>query len=388
METLWLDFETRSTVDLKTAGVHRYAEHPDTGVWCYAFRRGDEETRFCLGDETPPADLVRHVETGGLVVAHNAVFERTIWNKVLRRDFDWLPELRIEQTDCTLARACALGIPADLDGAAGAVDLPFRKDEEGSRVMMRMMRPRRVEADGTLVWWDEPDRVQRLVDYCKQDVLVESELDKRLPNLTDRERRIWLLDQEINERGVKLDVPLIERMLEIAAYARRQLDKRMAEVTSGQVKTCNQLQPLKAWLAERGLPQIDSLDKEHLADYLSRDSLSAEVREVLKLRQQGSKNSTAKFETMMSCVCGDGRARGQLFYHGAQPGRWSGRLIQPQNLYRIDPEKDDAGIHLAIEIALSRMSVEDAHDAINCIVDDPMTALAKTMRSMFVSEEL
>lgn len=387
-----LDFETTSAANLKTAGVYRYAEHDTTRVVLFAYQRNDEGVHlFHPGRDAIPDDLLDHIRAGGIVKAHNSSFERIIWNRVLRRQFpDW-PELAVEQMDCTMARACALGLPADLDGAAEALGMMLRKDDAGHRLMLQMSRPRSAKANDLGIiryhWWDyeDPEKLKRLGDYCMQDVRVETELDRRLAPLNEGEHVVWLHDQHLNDRGVQLDVPLIERLLRIVGYARKLLDARMAEVTGNVVTTCNQVTKLKPWLEAWGIV-VDSLDKEHLNALLERADLEPRVREALRLRKQGSKNSTAKYEKMLDCVCADGRARGLLFYHGAISGRWSGRLIQPQNLYRIDPEKDDAGIHAAIGIAQSpHFSIEDAHDAIATIVDDPMLALAKTMRSMFIA---
>src|SRR5690606_13758863 len=138
-------------------------------------------------------------------------------------------------------------------------------------------RPRRVrlvppEHDGAtgyeeIVWWDDPDKLARLYEYCKQDVRVERELHKRLMPLSEQERRIWLLDYKINNTGVRIDRPSVEAAINMAETLKADYDRQMAEATGGAVETCSALIPLKEWLAERGLPETrDGLDKQTVVD--------------------------------------------------------------------------------------------------------------------------
>jgi len=335
------DFETRSAVELKRTGAHRYAEHPSTDAWVMAWRIGDGPVqRWAPGDEDP-LDLLVHVEGGGQLVAHNAAFERAIWNGPIRRRNPHWPELRIEQQDCTMARALALALPASLDQLGQALNLRTVKDKEGHRLMMQMCRPRKVEGEA-VTWWDDPTRIERLSQYCATDVEVECLTDAALPPLSDAERAVWILDQQINDRGVAIDVQLIERALDAVEEALSRADRRMWRLTEGVVKKCSEAAKIVSWLHGRGI-HTDSVAKGEIDELvLSSQVMGDDVaEEVIRLRRAAAKSSTAKFKAMLNCVCADGRARGALQYHGAgQTGRWAGRLWQPQNFPRVDPDRD------------------------------------------------
>lgn len=333
---LHIDLETRSTVDLRTAGVHAYARHPDTDIWCActAVDNGPVQV-WRPGDPVP--DAILEAVQGAIpgrwtLCAHNAQFERVIWETILGPRYGWrVPAL--EQWRCTAAMASAMALPRALDGAAGALGLRQRKDKEGAGLMMRMARPRKVHADGRLDWWDVPERIARLIDYCTQDVLVERALHARLRRLCDTEQRVYRLDQVINDRGVALDLALIDAARDVTDTALARLNARLRAVTGGAVTTITRTADLTRWLNARGV-DTDSVAKPAVRALLADDTLPADTRAALDIRQEAAKSSTAKLKAMQACVCPDGRARGLLLYHGAGTGRWAGRLVQPQNFPR------------------------------------------------------
>ena len=222
--------------------------------------------------------------------------------------------------------------------------------------------------------------------YCDQDVITETALDEKVPELSVSERRVWLLNQQINDRGVALDIPLIHRALAVVDHAKRKLDAQMRELTSGYVQKCTEAKKLAEFLTARGVPCTSVAKDEQEELLVNATAIDDDVaREAIELRQQASKASTAKLNAMLACVCSDGRARGLLFYHGASSGREAGRLIQPQNLYRTDPERDGSDIELTIRLLQHFRDPIAAHDAIEVLVGSPMVAIAKCMRSMFVA---
>jgi DNA polymerase len=385
------DFETGSAVDLRKAGVHKYAEHWSTRVWCMSwwFEGTKQMQRWWPGAADPEA-LLHHIAQGGIVGVHNAVFERTIWNKLIRVRYcpHW-PELRIEQQDCTMARAASVGLPQSLDVISKVVGAKAQKDMEGNAIMLKLSKPRKVEADGTLTWWDTPEIVSRTMQYCDQDVVTETEIGGLLPDLSEAEKQVWALDQTINDRGIQLDVETIEHAIKVRDIARIGLDARMNELTGGAVSKCTEVSKLVAWVQAQGV-ECESVAKAEQQEILinAKRTLSPEVeklvREAIELRQDASKTSTAKYQAMLNVVCADGRARGLLAYHGAFSGRWAGRLIQPQNLYRIDPERDGDDIQRAVEILLS-FEAQGAHDMLYMLFGSPMAMLAKTLRTMIVA---
>lgn len=327
---LFLDFETRSAVDLRSAGVYRYAVDPTTSVIvaCYAF--GDGPIRSWFPGEPVPPEIIAHVEAGGRIVAHNAQFERVIWRHCLMR-LGW-PRWRLSQWICTAAMAAAMALPRRLEDAAHALQLGVSKDMEGHRLMLRMCRPRAFGENGAHVWWDDDARIQRLTAYCATDVEVERRIYARCEKLSLSELEIYRLDAVINDRGVQLDVATIKAAQPLVARALAALDRRMSMVTDGFVTTCNQVAKLTEWCEQRGV-YTESLDKEHLAELLA-DELPAAVRAALLLRQEAAKSSTAKLRTMLGRVSADGRLRGNLLYHGASTGRFAGLGAQLHNLPR------------------------------------------------------
>lgn len=386
------DFETGSACDLRKAGVHKYAEHPSTRVWCMSwwFEGTQQMQRWWPGADDPYA-LLHHIAQGGIVGVHNAVFERTIWNKLIRVRYcpHW-PELRIEQQDCTMARAASVGLPQSLEVISKVVGAKAQKDMEGNAVMVKLSRPRKIEPDGQIVWWDTPEIVARTMAYCDQDVLTETEIGTLLPELSEGEKVVWALDQRINDRGIKLDIDTIEHAIKVREIARAGLDARMNELTDGLVTKCTEVSKLVSWLQAQGV-ECESVAKAEQEEILihAKRALAAQdearVREAIGLRQDASKTSTAKYQAMLNVACVDGRARGLLAYHGAFSGRWAGRLIQPQNLYRIDPDRDGDDIQRAVELLLAH-SAQDAHDMLYMLFGSPMGMLAKTLRTMIIAE--
>lgn len=218
--------------------------------------------------------------------------------------------------------------------------------------MMRMSRPRKVFDDGLITWWDDPTMIDRLGQYCDRDVEVEYLADKKLLPLSPEERELWELDQKINDRGVALDVETIRRAVGVLEVARERADARMCDLTGGAVQKCTEPLRIIAWLQGRGF-SLDSISKDTHADLLAMAGLFGDetAADVIKLRQ-GVKTSTAKFDAMLDTVCADGRARGLFNYHRASTGRWSGAAVQPQNLPRVDEEKELPSVLAAIQIMM------------------------------------
>jgi DNA polymerase len=380
MAALHIDFETRSAADLKKVGVHRYAEDPSTEVLvlCWRFDDGPVQRWVKGGDPAILEPVLRHIDALGKVVAHNAAFERTIWNVVLRRKLDLLgnwPFLTIEQQDCTMARGLAMGLPATLDQLGSAMRTPVQKDKEGHALMLRMCKPK----PKTGGWHETPEEMTRLAAYCDNDVLTECAVDANLPALSADERRVWELDQRINDRGVALDLHAVHRLQELAVQAKAQADREMWRLTDGKIKTCGQAAAIVDWLNSRGIVCESVADGETETLITSAelfDDIQAEA--VIRLRRASSR--AFKFPAMLASVCGDGRVRGSLAYHGAHTGRWSGRGMQPQNMKRIDNEDEEQWV----QVALQHMHRADALDVIEVMAAPPLEVLSLCARPMIV----
>lgn len=352
---LHFDFETRSPVDLTKCGVYRYVEHPHTDIWCFAYRFGREPIQLWRSGWEPPARVADHIAAGGRLCAHNANFERQVWNAVLRRTsgFERWPRLTIEQMGCTQARALAIHLPADLDMLARVLGVTEQKDKEGHTLMKKMAKPRRAKKGDNAAFerWGTPENIERLGLYCQQDVATECAIDERLPPLSAAERELWELDQKINDRGVALDLPSVERCLAVLETATERANARMAALTEGAVAKITEAQRIVSWLKGRGIP-ADSIAKDEHKDLLSWcDVLGDETAaDVIRLRAEAGKSSTGKFDAMLRVVCDDGRARGQFRYHNAHTGRWAGGGIQVHNLPRVDDDAELPDVLGALEM--------------------------------------
>lgn len=338
-----LDFETRSVTDLVKAGVYRYAEDPTTRPWGFTYWFDDDPQLYrWRPGYADPVRLLEHVRNGGRFIAHGAQFERTIWNNVVCR---WIaphwPRLTIRQQDCTMARAASISHPQDLDRLGVALKMTNRKDMVGSALMKKMAKPRGFRADGTVIWWDEPENITRLEDYQDQDVRTEGEADTLLPPLTSDEFETWVFDQTINERGVYIDRARVETMAHMVTLAKKQADATMRALTSRSVPTVTNVPKFIDWLNERGIP-AENLRKQNISDleFWADVKDDRNAADAIELRKNTAKTSTSKYAKSLECVSLDGRIRGLLNYHGANTGRWAGRLVQPHNYPRLDEDED------------------------------------------------
>lgn len=336
MTKLTIDFETRSCVDLKREGLDRYAKHPTTNAWCLAYAFDDEPVDLWRMGGWLPSRVATHVQSGGVVEAHNAGFEIAVWNLVMAPRYGW-PPLDPAQVRCTAAMAAAMSLPRDLETLAVALQLPIQKDMAGNRLMRKMMKPRNAKAvkeEGAApIWWDSEEDQRRLSEYCKTDVETERAAEKRMLALRPFEQDLWVLDHRINNRGITIDTALVEKALLVVEEATARADAEMKRITGGAVTACSQATRLVEWLRARGV-ETESIDKEHLHDLLELPDLPADVEAALRLRQETAKTSTAKLEKMLEAVSPDGRLRGMFLFNGAGTGRWSGRLVQLHNMTR------------------------------------------------------
>lgn len=282
-----------------------------------------------------PWRIINHVVAGGEIRAWNAQFERVIWRDIAQVRYGW-PEALLEQFVCSAAEAAAMSLPRNLDGAARVLGAATQKDADGYSLMLRMTRPRKVNEDGTLVWWDVPDRLMRLYEYCKQDVRTERAIAPRLRRLGAREREVYLLDQKINDRGVAFDRRLVVAAKVVADEGVRRANVDLRQVTDGAVSGVTATQQLRAWLGTQGV-ETASVDKATTRDLLAGE-LPEAVRHALQLRADNGRSSVAKLDSMLSVGGADDRLRGLLLYHAAGTGRWAGRLVQPQNFPRGEVE--------------------------------------------------
>lgn len=392
-----IDFETRAVIDLKKVGADRYAADPDTSVWCLAWAIADDPVAIWKPGDKPPLKLLDHIESGGMIAGWNIAFEVAIWRNVIARICpDW-PQLVPEQLDDTMARAYARALPGSLDQCAIAVNVPQKKDKAGYRIMMKMCKPTlewRKNPEGPPKWNDSAADLDALCNYCMQDVVVERALAKQLAPLSANERRIFLMDRAINQRGVRVDTPKVRAALTICDAEKARLNAELADLTDGHVKAATQVPLLLKWLKLHGV-EMENLKKRRVSRIVRSDRLQhandpdlLKARRALEIRLEVAKASTAKLNSMLASQDEDGRCRGLFSYHVATTGRWAGRRVQLHNFPRpVGIFDDDRTGQQTIDSCLELFADHrDAADTIRLCFDDPLPAVASCLRGLIVPE--
>lgn len=371
-----LDFETFSELDIRKVGAHRYARHPSTEVLiaCYQLPGMPDPEVWLPRQEAPPARLMDWVRQGGKLGAHNAAFERVVWRWALRgRQHKGIPEIKDSQWVCTAAKAAASGLPRSLDKALKAAGLEVEKDLEGGKLIKVFCNPRKpTKADArTRILPEQDARFQRFIEYCQQDVRGEIALDEALPDLIPRQRRMFLLDMAMNDRGIPIDVPLVRKALKVVKTLEEDIGRRVSALTGGLKAT--QVAKMIEMFAERGL-DIANMQKNTIEEALKDTKLDAGTRALLELRVEAGKASTKKLISMMACADPDDWVvQGGFLYHGAHTGRYAGRLVQPHNFIR-GMLKDHQR-----ELVFDLLEYEDA-DLFTLLYDKPIDVISQCMR--------
>lgn len=291
----------------------------------------------------------------GILVAHNAGFERAITRYTLTRYETLTPEQRkrlgeLKPSDwrCTAAKAAACSLPRSLEMGAQVLELPTQKDMQGHKLIKKYMKPRKPSKNNPSHWWDDRKDLRSIYRYCLVDVQAEYELDQALPDLTPDEQRVWELDQLINDRGILIDIPTVKIILGMIHEEIGNITKRVHALSNGTIDKVTQTAKVLAWVNARGA-DMENMRAETIRDKLIDDETPEAVKTMLEYRQGGSKSSTAKYLKMIQAVGDDNRARELLLYWGTLPtGRWAGKRIQPHNFPRptIKNFKSDEAIEL------------------------------------------
>ncbi len=373
------DFETASLGNLKRMGALKYAQDRSTRIICFAWAIDDEQPSIWYPDlGPPPRRLLAVIDMGAEFHAWNAAFEFSIWNEIGVRDHK-LPPLPIKRFHCTMARALFWGVPAKLEHAAVAVAVDQRKDAEGGRLMQQMSRPRGF-LDGAPRWWDREDPVKRarLGDYCVQDVRTERAIGRQLPSMSKDERQVWLLDQRMNMRGLRVDLQAVDAMQRVVDSEMRRLGRMLSDLTGNVVTSTTQTKRLLEYLQQDGVA-IDSLDKRVLPLVL-KDPLTNSQRQILTVYQEGAKTSTAKLHAMRDFQGDDGRVHNLVQYGGAlRTLRWAGRGVQIQNYPRPSKAYD---IKAAIRDILNGADAE----TIALVHGPPMDVVSQCLRGCYIAD--
>lgn len=333
--TAGFDMETRSLANLKRVGSYRYAEDPSTRVLCIGYAFGDEPPKLWHPKLPDPVDLLDHIERGGEVSGWNiGGFDCPVWNAVLVPQYGW-PRIEIEQQIDTMAQACAMHLPQSLAECAREVGMPAdkQKDKRGKYLIQRLCTPKKRRNTGELYFVEDETLLNELFDYCKQDVVAERALARRLRPLIDSERRFWQVTQRINRRGVPVDVEEVKRILHIVGREKQRLNGIAAAKANGAFSELSQLDKVKHWMRSHGV-KVESLDKDAVAAMRECEDLPETVREVVELHAAVNQTSISKYSKMLEMVCDDGRIKGGIVFHGASTGRDASRGLNMQNIVR------------------------------------------------------
>lgn len=366
------DFETLSACDLKVAGAYRYFEDWTTEIICLSYDiDGVKQPTWFPGDDT---SALRELALDPEVywVPHNAQFEKQGWRKLMVPVWG-LPDIPNSRWHCSQARAANLVLPQQLEKLCRIplLGLDGEKDMVGSKLVVGWSRKYHKTGERPDLTADD---LKRAGAYCEKDVEEQRRVHNRLGFLAPAEREVYLLDQRINERGVRLDMPLVGQMQRIVDAASVPLAAEFAEITGGLKMT--QVAKVGSWLLDQGV-MLPDMKKETLAAVLGEtdegEELDADdrldialpdnVRRALHIRQLIGSASVKKLGRMQSSVCADGRSRGTLAYHGAGPGRWAGRIWQPQNFPR-GTTREDWGVDAKGERILKAPDIDALVDAL------------------------
>jgi DNA polymerase len=372
---IYIDFETRSEVDIKKSGAWVYSLHPSTEILCLSYKMNNEPV--LLADDLTTCVKFRNYlfeNPEALVEAHNAFFEKAIWQNIMVKRYGW-PEIKPEQWRCSASVAAYHALPRSLSGAGKILNLSTVKDDEGKRVMLQLAKPK-PRTGGFFEQGEYPEKFQTLYKYCKSDVEAEYAITKKLGQLPQRELNIWQLDQKINTHGVPVDLEAITAALKILDEYKIKLEKELETITEGEIKTVGQRDKILDWCNQRG-EKLSGLTKSDVVAALQVVK-HPEVKRILEIRQSLSKTSTAKYEAMKNSTAPDSRIRDVLMYHGASTGRWSGKLVQFQNLPRGNIKDMETAIKLIKKGSLT---------AVELLEDDVMSFMSSAIRGMVCAPE-
>ena len=376
MRTLSIDIETYSSVSIKD-GVYKYITAPDFQILLLAYAFDNEPVQvvdLAQGETVPERvfDAIYGYADGYQLTAFNAAFERTCLAS---------PGGDAARWDCTMVRCAMLGLPTNLDGAGKALGITQQKMTEGKALIKFFCEPcKPTKTNGGRTRnlpHHDPARWELFKKYCARDVEAEREIRNKILSfpVPDMERRLWVLDQQINDRGVGVDVTLAANAVRIAADYKARLEAEAICLTG--LENPNSVSQLIDWLEREGM-QTDSLTKKDVPELLKQTSDDVVTR-VLQIRQELGKSSVKKYDAMLKSVGADGRIRGLLQYYGAtRTGRWAGRMVQVQNL----PRNEMKELDIARNFVIGNNS-----EALELIFGNIPDVLSQLIRTAFVAGE-
>ena len=381
LKSISWDLETYSSVDLTKCGVYRYCESEDFEILLAAYSVDGgavQVTDLACGEKLPQEILDALEDETVEKWSYNSQFERICLSRLL--GYPAGDYLAPESWRCSMVWASTLGLPRSLESVGAVLGLEKQKLTEGKDLIRYFCVPcRPTKANGGRMRnlpEHDPEKWERFKAYNLRDVETEMQIQKRLSNfpVPDAIWEEYHLDQEINDRGIGVDMELVRQAIAMDARSRERLTAAMRELT--ELENPNSVQQMKQWLADHGL-ETDTLGKKAVAELLK--TAPGPLREVLSLRQQLAKSSVKKYTAMENAVCADSRAHGMFQFYGAnRTGRFSGRLIQLQNLYK----------NTMPDLAQARALVRSGnYEALSMLYEDIPDTLSQLIRTAFVPQD-
>lgn len=381
MKTLSIDIETYSDIPLQKTGVYRYCESPNFEILLFGYSIDSGPVQvvdLACGEHIPKAVLAALEDDSVIKWAFNAAFERVCLSRYL--GYPTGEYLDPESWHCSMVWAATMGLPLSLEGVGAVLGLEKQKLTEGKELIKYFCQPcLPTKANGQRTRnrpFHAPDKWELFKRYNARDVEAEMGIQQKLSKFPVPPQ-VWEeydIDQEINDRGVRIDMELVEQAIQMDARSRQELTDSMKRMTA--LENPNSVQQMKQWLSDNGM-ETDSLGKKVVAELLK--TAPPELAEVLTLRQQLAKSSVRKYQAMEKTVCSDNRARGMFMFYGAnRTGRFSGRNIQLQNL----PQN-----HLP-DLAEARALVRSGDfDAVELLYEDVPDTLSQLIRTAFIPRD-
>ncbi|MEG8099547.1 DNA polymerase [Candidatus Liberibacter brunswickensis] len=363
-KNLFLDIETRSPLKIKNVGTYAYAEHAEILLLAYAL---DDQTVQCWDltkNKNIPTDLQIALNDPDVnLIAHNSSFERVCLQHCLS------VTIPLHRWKCTMVRSRFTGLPASLESVCQVLKLP----EEYSKMAIEGKKLIRRYCYGELTFQPKRNEYWELFkQYCQKDVEACREIFKRLPPIPKSEESLWILDQEINDRGYCIDLELAKKADNFVVNWLYQLDQEIRDLTEGKLYSSRCVSAFLKWLLDYEHIDLPDLQEATILNILKCQYLSSRATQLLKNRLDASRSAPRKLTTLLEATSKDGRLRGTLQFYGAsRTGRWAGRVFQPQNLPR--PQRSNAEIEQAIDEFLYvddvKNPIEKASDCVrSCII--------------------
>jgi DNA polymerase len=391
-----IDLETYSDVDIKKCGVYKYAESDAFEILLFAvsINNGPVTVYDLANGDTLPRIILEALTDDSIIKwAFNATFERVCLSWYLRRNYpEYFKSYSIPEDTvgnyldpaswrCSMIWSAYMGLPLSLENVGAVLKLKDQKLKEGKdliRYFCTPCKPTKANGGRTRNLPEHaPDKWELFKSYNKRDVEVELAIKQKLSRFPVPES-VWEeyhLDQEINDRGIAIDLPLVENAIYFDELSKASITKSMTEMTG--LDNPNSVLQMHDWLNSKGI-ESDSLDKKAIKELLNKSDheVSPDIKEVLKLRQKLAKSSVKKYQAMQNAICKDGRARGMFQFYGAnRSGRWAGRIIQLQNL----PQN-----HMS-DLAEARSLVEAGdYETMQLLYDDIPDTLSQLIRTAFI----